>query len=142
MSDPAASTDAADAAEAASGSAFVPGEKPGAAGKAALTPVEGLLRQVEYYFSDGNFDRDKFLQEEVAKVSSAPPSPQRRKRTAEDEYLDSWEAEVAQDAAQSAAAPTSLLGGSAARRHTAASGAGSASGPQAGSARLAAAFRG
>ena len=66
MSDPAASTDAADAAEAASGSAFVPGEKPGAAGKAALTPVEGLLRQVEYYFSAANLRGDAFLRDKIA----------------------------------------------------------------------------
>ena len=50
---------------------FVPGEKSGASGSASVkTPVDveaALLRQIEYYFSDSNFPRDKFLQAETAK---------------------------------------------------------------------------
>ena len=62
-------TDTPAASEKSGALDFVPGEKPGAVGQ----PVEqgsvawSVLKQIEYYFSDNNFSKDKFLQAEAAK---------------------------------------------------------------------------
>ena len=52
-------------------SAEVKPEEPTEAGDASSSAPEGqtrsVLRQIEYYFSDSNFPKDKFLMAEVAK---------------------------------------------------------------------------
>ena len=49
---------------------FVPGEKPGTSSSAPATDAataHSVLKQVEYYFSDANLPKDKFLTAECAK---------------------------------------------------------------------------
>ena len=58
------------ASEAAAAVTFAPGEKPGAIGeiKSDADVDAAILKQMEYYFSDANFPRDKFLMGETAKT--------------------------------------------------------------------------
>jgi len=55
----------------AEASTFKPGEKPGSAGGEIKSDEDldaAILKQVEYYFSDANFPRDKFMISETAKT--------------------------------------------------------------------------
>merc|ERR1719469_1601009 len=62
---------AAEAKPASSGDVFAAGEATGVKGAVPSTPEEvaaAVKRQVEYYFSEGNFSKDKFMQAETAKT--------------------------------------------------------------------------
>lgn len=70
MSDAAAAAAPAAASGDAASATFVAGEKPGVTGSAPSNDSEvkaAIKKQVEYYFSDANFPKDKFLQAETAK---------------------------------------------------------------------------
>ena len=70
MSDAAAAAAPAAASGDAASATFVAGEKPGVTGSAPSNDSEvkvAIKKQVEYYFSDANFPKDKFLVAETAK---------------------------------------------------------------------------